>query len=137
MRAPVRAALLQAPTPKVIVAHSLGTIITYDVLSEPAMAGLDVTLLVTLGCPLAYGNVQARLRGGKGRPHPVPPFVHAWSNYADRFDPVALDQTLRDDFTPGAFIRDHQVNNPASDNHALDGYASVVMVRAEISGAAG
>ena len=131
MRAPVRAALRASPKPRVVVCHSLGTIITYDVLSEPEFASLDLDLLVTLGCPLAIANVQQRLRDGAGRPHPVPPEVHAWENFADLWDPVALDKTLRDDFDPPSrFARDHLVNNPARDNHALTGYASVASVRA-------
>jgi hypothetical protein len=138
MRAPVRAALLATPKPKVVVCHSLGTIITYDVLAEPALAGLDIDLLVTLGSPLAIANVQQVLRDGAGRPHPVPPEVHAWDNFADLWDPVALDKTLRDDFDPPPrFAHDHLVNNPARDNHALTGYASVAGVRAAIAAAAG
>jgi len=138
MRAPVRAALLATPAPKVVVCHSLGTIITYDVLSEPALAGLDIDLLVTLGSPLAIANVQQCLRDGAGRPHPVPPEVHAWENFADFWDPVALDKTLRDDFDPPPrFAHDHLVNNPARDNHALAGYCSVASVRATIAAAAG
>ena len=138
MRAPVRAALLATPKPRVVVCHSLGTIITYDVLSEPALAGLDIDLLVTLGSPLAIANVQQCLRDGSGRPHPVPPEVHAWENYADLWDPVALDKTLRDDFDPPPrFAHDHLVNNPARDNHALAGYCSIASVRATIAAAAG
>jgi hypothetical protein len=63
--------------------------------------------------------------------------VHAWSNYADRFDPVALDRTLRNDFLPADPIHDHEVNNPARDNHALDGYASIALVQAELRAIAG
>jgi hypothetical protein len=138
MRAPVRAALLADPKPKVVVCHSLGTIITYDVLSEPALAGLDIDLLVTLGSPLAIANVQQLMRDGAGRPHPVPPEVHAWDNFADFWDPVALDKTLRDDFDPPPrFAHDHLVNNPARDNHGLAGYCSVASVRATIAAAAG
>ncbi|HYO42320.1 MAG TPA: hypothetical protein VES19_03910 [Candidatus Limnocylindrales bacterium] len=138
MRAPVRAALLASPSPRVVVCHSLGTIITYDVLAEPALAGLDISLLVTLGSPLAIANVQQSLRDGAGRPHPVPPEVRAWENFADLWDPVALDKTLRDDFDPPPrFAHDHLVNNPARDNHALAGYCSVASVRATIAAAAG
>jgi hypothetical protein len=138
MRAPVRAALLATPKPKVVVCHSLGTIITYDVLSEPALAGLGIDLLVTLGSPLAIANVQQCLRDGAGRPHPVPPEVHAWENFADLWDPVALDKTLRDDFDPPPrFAHDHLVNNPARDNHGLAGYCSVASVRATIAAADG
>jgi hypothetical protein len=138
MRTPVRQALLNGPAPKVIVAHSLGTIILYDVLSEPAFAGFDVQLLVTVGCPLGIGNVQARLRDGAGRPNPVPGAVKAWANFADRFDPVALDRTLRDEFSPPKnFAVDESVNNPAKNNHDLTGYLSIDLVRSPIVAAVG
>jgi hypothetical protein len=138
MRAPVRQALLENPPPKVFVAHSLGTIILYDVLSEPAFAGLEVNLLVTVGCPLGIGNVQNRLRDRAGRPNPVPASLTAWSNFADRWDPVALDATLRDEFDPPKdFAKDERVNNPAGNNHDLTGYLSVGIVHSTIVGAAG
>jgi hypothetical protein len=138
MREPVRRVLLQDPAPKVIVAHSLGTIILYDVLSEPALAGLAVNLLVTVGCPLGLGNVQDRLRDGAGRPNPVPPSLAAWMNFADRFDPVALEATLRDEFDPPKdFASDAAVNNPARNNHDLTGYLSVGLVHSTIVGATG
>jgi len=138
MRAPVRQALLKNPTPKVIVAHSLGTIILYDVLSEPALAGLAVNVLVTVGCPLGIGNVQDRLRNQAGRPNPVPSQLTAWSNFADRWDPVALDPTLHDEFQPPPnFAKDTTVNNPARNNHDLTGYLSVAIVHSAVVDAAG
>ncbi len=138
MRAPVRRVLLQNPPPKVIVAHSLGTIILYDVLSEAALAGLKVDVLVTIGCPLGIGNVQRRLRDQAGRPNPVPKPLAAWTNFADRFDPVALEATLRDEFDPPKnFATDHEVNNAARDNHELFGYLSIGLVRSAIVAAAG
>jgi hypothetical protein len=138
MQAPVLEALRKTPRPKVIVAHSLGTIITYDVLSDPALGSLKDSLFVTIGCPLGIGNVQDRLRNGASRPHPVPTALNAWRNFADRFDPVALDGTLRDEFDPPKnFAKDEQVNNPARDNHELLGYLSVAIVRDAIVAAAG
>jgi hypothetical protein len=137
MRAPVRKALLDGPEPGVVVAHSLGTIITYDVLSEPAFAGLRVSLF-TLGSPLGIGNIQDRLRDRAGRPNPVPAPVKTWSNFADRWDPVALDPTLRHEFDPGGgLIRDEAVNNPAKNNHDLTGYLGVALVQAAIATAVG
>jgi len=138
MRGPVRQALLGNPPPGVIVAHSLGTIILYDVLSEPAFAGLSVPLLVTLGSPLGIGNVQNRLRDSAGRPNPVPTSLRAWSNFADRWDPVALDATLRNEFDPPRdFATDESVNNPADNNHDLTGYLSIGIVRSTIVSALG
>jgi hypothetical protein len=137
MRAPVRDALLAQPPPKVIVAHSLGTIILYDVLSEPSLSGISVDLLVTTGSPLGIGNVQDRLRDKAGRPNPVPASLKAWANFADRWDPVTLDPSLHDEFEPRDFARDAMVNNPAPNNHDWTGYLSVPMVQAEILAAVG
>jgi hypothetical protein len=138
MRAPVRAAFLQKPTPRVIVAHSLGSVIVYDVLSEPALADLQVDLLVTFGSPLGIGNIQNRLRDGAGRPNPVPTQLSAWDNFADRFDPIALDATLHDEFRPPRdFARDEAVNNQARNNHDMPGYLEIGVVRDAIAAAAG
>jgi hypothetical protein len=138
MRAPVRAAILETPTPRVIVAHSLGSVIVFDVLSEPALAGLHVDLWVTLGSPLGIGNIQSKLRDGAGRPNPVPTQVSAWDNFADRFDPVALDPTLHDEFRPPKdFAHDEAVNNQARNNHDLPGYLAIGVVRDAIVAAAG
>jgi hypothetical protein len=138
MRAPVRAAFLEPPTPRVIVAHSLGSVIAYDVLSEPALADLQVDLLVTLGSPLGIGNIQNRLRDGAGRPNPVPTQLSAWDNFADRFDPVALDATLHDDFRPPEdFAHDEAVDNQARNNHDMPGYLAIGVVRDAIVAAAG
>jgi hypothetical protein len=137
MQAPVSEALKKTPRPKVVLAHSLGTIITYDVLADPSMTGLSDVTLITIGCPLGIGNVQNRLRNGAGRPNPIPKGITAWSNFADRFDPVAIDQTMRDEFEPPKNLpRDEQVNNPAPDNHELFGYLSVLLVRDAIVAAA-
>ena len=137
MRAPVRAAFLEPPTPRVIVAHSLGSVIAYDVLSEPALAALEVDLLVTLGSPLGIGNIQNHLRDGAGRPNPVPTQLSAWDNFADRFDPVALDATLHDDFRPPKdFAHDEAVDNQARNNHDMPGYLAIGVIRDAIVAAA-
>jgi hypothetical protein len=137
MRAAVREALLKKPAPDVIVAHSLGTIVTYDVLSEPGLKSLKANL-VTVGSPLGIGNVQARLRDRAGRPNPVPKGLMAWANFADRFDPVALDASLRDAFEPPEdFADDEVVNNAARNNHDLTGYLAVELVGSYIRQAVG
>jgi hypothetical protein len=64
--------------------------------------------------------------------------LKTWRNFADRWDPVALDQTMRDEFEPPKnFATDEQVNNPARDNHELLGYLSVSIVHDTIVAAAG
>ncbi len=137
MRQPVKQALLANPAPKVVVAHSLGTIITYDLLTEPELAGLKIDMLFTLGCPLGIGNVQKLLRDGAGKPNPVPPQIAAWENYSDPFDPVALEHTLHDEFTPPPnFAHDEEVNNQARNNHDLTGYLQIPLIAQAIAAAA-
>ena len=97
----------------------------------------DPTVLVTLGCPLGIDNVQDRLRDGAGRPNPIPAGITEWTNFADRFDPVAIEATLRDEFKPSNLIEDEAVNNQAKNNHDLNGYLTIGVVRSLIQQAVG
>jgi hypothetical protein len=68
----------------------------------------------------------------------VPSALAGWMNFADRWDPVAIDQTLRDEFDPPKnFAHDDEVNNPAGNNHDLTGYLKVDLVRSTILSATG
>jgi len=83
-------AIRSAERPRVVLAHSLGSVVAYEALwSEP---DFEVDLLVTLGSPLALPHaVFPRLR-----PRNVdnrgarPPSVGHWANAADVGDLVAL-----------------------------------------------
>jgi hypothetical protein len=75
---------------RVVIAHSLGTVVAYEALH--AHPDLDVDLLVTLGSPLALpGTVFDRLHprpdAGTGQ---CPPGVRRWVNISDHGDPVAI-----------------------------------------------
>ncbi|MGC4973547.1 hypothetical protein ACLQ2D_11630 [Streptomyces sp. DT199] len=82
--------LLLTHRPRVVLAHSLGSVVAYETLWENP--SLHVELLVTLGSPLALPHaVFPRLqpapvddRGGR------PPGVGRWVNLADPGDLVAL-----------------------------------------------
>jgi len=102
--------------PFVLVAHSQGTMIAYDVLH-----GLEdacrVSRFVTLGSPLGIQEVQDRLMhllNIKTSPMlPIPAGVIRWDNFAARFDPVAADPVLTDDFIGGkGIVRDYRIDNP-------------------------
>jgi hypothetical protein len=92
--------------PYVIVSHSLGTVIAYDVLSQLG-DDVDVVLFVTLGSPLGIAEVKDHIE----KPHKIPAGVNAWKNFADRLDPVALDPGLGNEFKPGNFIADDLIIN--------------------------
>jgi hypothetical protein len=135
MRAPVRDALLASDQPTVVIAHSLGTIVTFDVLSELAGDAPEVPLLLTLGSPLGISNVLAKLVGGTPPPPSRPARVARWENVADPFDPVAVVAELSPLFGPLGSIGDHRVNNRSLLNHDLTGYLDTDRVRSLVEDA--
>jgi transposase-like protein len=116
-RARVRASI--GPDTRVVVAHSLGSVVAYETLC--AHPDHPVRALVTLGSPLGITNlVFDRLEPtpvqGLGR-WPGPPDL-AWTNIADHGDVVALEKDLRSRFGPS--VRTAIVHNGA---HAHDATA--------------
>ena len=106
-----------------LISHSMGTIIAYDVLRDLGRTdqGFEVAQFVTIGSPLGLPHVKARVMeertyDGEGRERVRTPSVvtQRWVNYADRKDPVALDVHLRDDYGPnrtGVRVEDDLVVN--------------------------
>jgi hypothetical protein len=131
MRSRVRAALRTADDPVIVVTHSLGTVIAYDVLHEARFAGRDIRLFVTLGSPLGYDEIQDRVR----RPLRVPAPVGRWTNAADPLDVVALDGGLQNDFNGGMRLVDLRVDNVSPNNHAACGYLRAAAVRNAVNAA--
>lgn len=123
-------AAIPAGEPLVVLAHSLGTIVAFDVLSQ--LADRDVRLFVTVGSPLGIGNVQRRIGDRSGPPAAVPSCVERWLNFADPRDPVALERTLADEFDPVDFVVDTAVDNRALLNHDLTGYLDTPAVQGAI-----
>ncbi len=84
--------------PRIVIAHSLGTVVTYEALH--AHPELNVELLLTLGSPLALPRaVFDRLLprpadGPTGRRGARPRGVERWVNIADPGDPVAIPPHL-------------------------------------------
>jgi hypothetical protein len=115
----------------VVIAHSLGTVIAYDVLSEPGFAGRTVPLLVTLGSPLGYTEIQDVIT----KPLRLPAPVQLWANFADPLDVVALDTSLADEFQGAPRIIDARVDNPSPNNHAACGYLAASRVRSTVTAA--
>ncbi|WP_432142700.1 alpha/beta fold hydrolase [Streptomyces sp. bgisy084] len=111
--------------PLVVVGHSLGTIIAYEVLMEQ---GREVELLVTVGSPLAITEVQDHL----ARPPAVPAGVAAWRNASDLRDLVALDHTLRPEYAPQERVTDLLVTNDSGNHHGISEYLSQHEVRAPV-----
>jgi hypothetical protein len=121
------------PDTRVVVGHSLGSVVVYEFLARSALA--QVELLVTLGSPLGIPNlVFERLTpaptGGVGA---WPGRVARWVNVADADDVVALRKQLAPLFPAPdgkAGVEDHLVDN-GNEPHAISRY-----LNAEPTGAA-
>jgi hypothetical protein len=89
--------------PVLLIAHSMGSIIAYDVLRQNRE--LMVSHFVTIGSPLGLGEVKAASAREFGDPR-IPDGVAAWSNLADPRDRIAaLDLRLASDYGPGPQCR--------------------------------
>jgi len=132
MRGRVRSAIARNDGPLVIVAHSLGSIIAFDVLSEPELAGRGVSF-ITVGSPLGLGPAQDHLRAWRGsRPIEIPNGVDTWRNFQAAGDPVAVGtglDDLRSDYAPSLRVHATGVENEAEWHHAFSGYLDTPEVR--------
>lgn len=121
LRSKIRAAVAEQVTAgtRVVVAHSLGTVVAYEVLCTWATpAGLSfVSLGSPLGLPnLVFDRLQPSPRPSGADPRGCwPSRASAWTNIADAGDVVALVEDLRPLF--GAGLRQVRVHNGA---HAHD-----------------
>jgi subtilisin family serine protease len=135
MRESLRERLRAGGGPFVVIAHSQGTMIAYNVLMEEEFAKLEIPLFVTVGSPLGIDEVQDFIKDlTKLKKLVVPPSVLRWINVCDPLDPVALDKDISDDFAPNALgtkIENHQRFNPDSPRHphSATGYLTLEEVR--------
>lgn len=98
-----------------ILAHSMGSIIAYDVLRILGKENprLIIDHLVTLGSPLGTPHVKYKI----AQENPslrTPSIVKRWTNFADKRDPVAIDAHLADDYEEngsGVVVQDDLVSN--------------------------
>ncbi|HET9025254.1 MAG TPA: S8 family serine peptidase, partial [Burkholderiaceae bacterium] len=119
--------------PFIVIAHSQGSMIAYDVLRALKREDADVRLFVTIGSPLGMDEVQDVLKE-IGGPLRVPECVAQWVNVAERLDPVALDPDLKGEFARnarGVQVEDVAVRNPdwQTNPHSSTGYLGTEAVR--------
>lgn len=116
-------------TPVVIVAHSHGSIVAYEVLRALEAAQVEVQALVTVGSPLGMEEIQDLLEPAVPQ---MPLAVGRWFNFAAWFDPVPLDTSLADDYPAHAAahaVRDEMVVNRKLNPHSAVGYLTVPRIR--------
>lgn len=92
----MKSVLLNDEQEILIIAHSLGSVIAYDLLaSQPQWMDTRSVQLLTLGSPLGLRYIQARIFGSM---KVYPSAVSHWDNVSAYGDMVSLDTTLQDDF---------------------------------------
>jgi hypothetical protein len=92
----------------VLIAHSMESIIAYDVLRKIGRDNPEfrVEHFITIGSPLGLPTVKANIfdvnddRADEDKVRTPTVVKKSWINYADRRDPVALDNHLVNDFGP-------------------------------------
>ncbi len=112
----------------VVVAHSLGSVVGYSLLTEMASAA-DVPLLVTAGSPLGGESVKRRLEGVLG----MPAGVDTWLNVSDPKDPVAIHGELGGSVFPADIDNISDIDNSGQGPHSIVGYLSDPRVAARIA----
>jgi hypothetical protein len=118
-----------AQVPTVVVAHSLGSVVSYNLLRRDGKtAGWNVPLYVTLGSPLAVTAIRESLL-----PIGHPGCVTKWFNAMDSRDVVSLYPLDKDrfDITP-AIENKTDVDNPTENRHGISGYLSDAVVAKRI-----
>lgn len=89
--------------PFVVIAHSQGSMIAYELLRRLSKAQCDVKLFVTIGTPLGLEEVKdALIAWDEVNGLKVPDCVDRWVNVADRLDVVALDPAIGDEYRANA-----------------------------------
>ncbi len=124
----------------VIVSHSMGTMIAYDVLRNVADCP-QVETLITLGSPLGITEVQDELRAFDVDEVDFPATkLGRWINVYDPRDPICgLDPRFANDFKPvnGKKVEDIEESNWGDWRHTITHYLAGVKFRAALAASLG
>lgn len=113
--------------PAVVVGHSLGSVVAYDVL-KPASFMAEVPALITIGSPLATGPIRRTLQ-----PLVFPSKVHRWFNAYDNRDFISLHALDKITFPVQPGIQNYAgVVNNTPNAHGISGYLSDPVVATAI-----
>lgn len=116
-------------TETVVVGHSLGTIVAYNVLAKLDRAvGIRVPLFMTLGSPLGVTVVKECIK-----PLVYPPCVESWVNALDERDVVALFPLDSRNFEVIPRIENvTSLTNDTANRHGITGYLNDATVAKRI-----
>lgn len=116
--------------PTVVIAHSLGSVVAYEVLRQHS--GNSMPRLVTVGSPLGIRAIRNRL----ATPLTMPAGLDDWYNAFDQRDVVALYPLDVANFGIKPPIKNFPfVNNHTDNRHGIDGYLDDADVAHQVAAA--
>jgi pimeloyl-ACP methyl ester carboxylesterase len=114
--------------PNLVVAHSLGTVVAYNVLAK-TRDSVRVKLFATVGSPLGIRTIRGRVE----RPLAMPGCAASWFNAFDTRDVVALFPLDSTNFPIDPAIDNFSgVKNHTENRHGIDGYLDDPVVARKI-----
>lgn len=121
-----------------LISHSMGTVIAYDVLTQRDPQ-FKIHTLITLGSPLGLPTIMKKIYSEQNRDFrlektlPTPETItEKWINLSDLGDRIAMNYTLRDEFAPnsrGVAPEDVIVNNDYEFQHKPNRHKSYGYLR--------
>lgn len=118
-------AIVDAAIPKdepcVVVSHSLGTIVAYNLVMNRSQRG-NIRALITIGSPLGIEAVWSRLPSDTP-PRKAPESVGRWFNARDAQDTVALYELSTDVYRGSPVVTNYSgVENTSDNQHGIVQY---------------
>ncbi len=116
-------AAIQSEEPTVVVAHSLGTVVAYSLLTERGKAQKwNVPNFITVGSPLGVTKIRQSISALS--PIGQPSCVGSWFNALDEGDVVALYPLAPPhfDISPKSIRNKRDVENHTDNQHGIAGY---------------
>lgn len=124
----------------ILVGHSMGAVIAFDVLNFE-MPAQSVHTYITIGAPLGLPlvlnkvGIEQKLRPGDDRIMNAPEsIIRHWFNFSDLLDLVSFNFRLNDDFTAssyGVMVEDFIINNDYEVNGKRNPHKSFGYLRAK------
>lgn len=121
-----------------VIGHSMGSIITYDVLTL-LLPNQKIDTYATMGAPLglpvimAKNAVEQKAHGFSGEKLTTPPgVIHNWFNFSDLEDVIAMNYNLADDYNAnrnGVSAIDYQITNDYQINGEINPHKSYGYLR--------
>ncbi|MFK7893209.1 MAG: hypothetical protein AB8B63_20510 [Granulosicoccus sp.] len=114
-----------ATGPFVVVAHSMGTVISYDCLKNVASCP-SIDGFMTVGSPLGLSEIHDNFDPdyNKRDAFPSSRVTRGWVNLYDRLDPVAFDAKIANDYQQNGqrLVQDERVRNGGVWRHSSNKY---------------